>query len=221
MACASCQPRTPARILLAVQRPLLRRGLLAWLSENHPRAEVEVVQEPHLLLAALQESRPQLLLTEARVLTQVPIPEGLLPRVLLLGPGFSVAGLQRHESSAFCAQINDGLDEPALRLALERVLSCEREHAARCASDACELRVGLQPATLGLSARELEVFQRLGAGEAPREIAAALGLSVKTVEHYRAQIKDKLALRDSRELLEFAVLWLRGLASRPSQLRGR
>lgn len=221
MTCGSCQPRTPARILLAVQRPLLRRGLSVWLGENYPRAEVEVVQEPHLLLAALQVSRPQLLLTEARVLTQVPIPEGLLPRVLLLGPGFSVVGLQRHGCSAFCAEINDGLDEPALRLALGRVLGCEREHAAGCASDACELRVGLQPATLGLSARELEVFQRLGAGEAPREIAAALGLSVKTVEHYRAQIKDKLALRDSRELLEFAVLWLRGLASRPAQLRAR
>ncbi|WP_176764127.1 helix-turn-helix transcriptional regulator [Aquimonas voraii] len=204
-----------------MQRPLLRRGVLAWLDERFPQAEVEVVEDISQLLPALQLRRPRLLLTEAWVLSRVAIPPALLPRVLLLGPGPQVCMPPRPEHLAFCAQIGDGLDESTLCVALEQAIGCERPHAIHCASDACELRIRLQPATLGLSAREMEVFQRLGAGEAPREIAAALGLSVKTVEHYRAQIKDKLALRDSRELLEFAVLWLRGLASRPSQLRGQ
>lgn len=221
MTCLSCQLPAPARIALAVQRPLLRRGLLAWLGERYPRAEVEVVGEITQLVPTLQQRRPLLLLTEPWVLNRVPIPAALLPRVLLLGPGTQVGSPPRTERVPVCAQIGEGLDESALGVALGQAIGCERPHATHCASDACELRTRLQPAALGLSARELEVFQRLGAGEAPREIAAALGLSVKTVEHYRAQIKDKLALRDSRELLEFAVLWLRGLASRPSQLRGQ
>lgn len=220
MTCASCQPQTPARILLAVQRPLLRRGLLDWLGERYPWADVEVVEDMDRLLPALQQRRQQLLLAEAAVLARLPIPVALLPRVLLVGAGMGIGHPSRPERMAFCAEIGEAADESTLGTALERAIGCDRPHATHCAGDACALRVSLRPAALGLSARELEVFQRLGTGDAPREIATALGLSVKTVEHYRARIKDKLALRDSREPLEFAVLWLRGIVSRPSQLRG-
>lgn len=221
MICASRQPRqAPARILLAVQRPLLRRGLQAWLSEYAPQAQVEAIADAAALPGALQRAAPQLLLIEAGLLAQTAIPEPLLPRVLVLVPGPSVDRPAPLAGAAFCAYLCEDLDESALQRALDRALGCPRPHASHCAGNACELRSGLpEAAALGLSGRELEVFRRLGAGEAPREIAAALGLSVKTVEHYRARIKDKLGLRDSRALLEFAVLWLRGLASRPSPLR--
>lgn len=214
-----CHPREPLRILLAVQRPLLRRGLLHWLDEHYPAALLDTTDDASHLLVALRRHRPQVLLAESGLLSKARIADELLPRVLLLNPGQQCVGGTRIEPGPVCAQIGDGLDDASLQLALDRILACPRERAFDCASEACELRASCRPNSLGLSGRELDVFQRLGAGEAPREIAATLGLSVKTVEHYRAQIKDKLALRDSRELLEFAVLWRRGLASRPSQMR--
>lgn len=215
----SCHPREPLRILLAVQRPLLRRGLLHWLGEKYPTVPLECIDDVSQLLAALRRHRPHVLLTEPGLLSKARIADEHLPRVLLLNPGQHCVGGTRTEPGPVCAQIGDGLDDASLQLALDRVLNCPRERALDCANDACELRASCRPNSLGLSGRELDVFRRLGAGEAPREIAATLGLSVKTVEHYRAQIKDKLALRDSRELLEFAVLWRRGLASHPSQVR--
>jgi DNA-binding NarL/FixJ family response regulator len=59
-----------------------------------------------------------------------------------------------------------------------------------------------------LSDRELEVFQLIGQGLGTRRIAEELRLSVKTVESYRANIKDKLKLRDAVELMKHAVQWV-------------
>lgn len=58
-----------------------------------------------------------------------------------------------------------------------------------------------------LSDRELEVFLLIGRGMKTREIAEKLGLSIKTIECYRGHIKDKLKLRDSTALIQFASAW--------------
>lgn len=58
-----------------------------------------------------------------------------------------------------------------------------------------------------LSDRELEVFRLIGAGHATRQIADELHVSTKTVESYQAHIKEKLALRNARELVQYAVEW--------------
>lgn len=56
-----------------------------------------------------------------------------------------------------------------------------------------------------LSPREREVFERLARGQTQREAAEELGLSVKTVETYRARISDKLGLKTRAELVAFAL----------------
>ncbi len=63
----------------------------------------------------------------------------------------------------------------------------------------------LFPAIDSLSDRELEVFQLIGLGRGTSTIAKALNLSVKTVETYRSHLKRKLNLRDSAELVQYAV----------------
>jgi DNA-binding NarL/FixJ family response regulator len=57
------------------------------------------------------------------------------------------------------------------------------------------------------SDRELQVFQLIGEGLGTKEIAERLILSVKTIETYRAHIKEKLELRDARELVQYAIRW--------------
>ena len=59
-----------------------------------------------------------------------------------------------------------------------------------------------------LSLRELEVFELIGRGNSTREIAEQLHLSVKTIETYRAHIKDKLQLRSGTELMQRAIHWV-------------
>lgn len=60
-----------------------------------------------------------------------------------------------------------------------------------------------------LSDRELEIFRRIGQGHKTSEIADELSLSVKTVETYREQIKQKLLLENASELIRYAIEWVR------------
>jgi DNA-binding NarL/FixJ family response regulator len=62
-----------------------------------------------------------------------------------------------------------------------------------------------------LTDRELEVFQSIGRGLGTRRIAEELHLGIKTVESYRARIKDKLQLQDSTQLLQHAIQWVHSL----------
>jgi len=59
-----------------------------------------------------------------------------------------------------------------------------------------------------LSDRELHVFQMIGAGLRTQEIAEALGLSGKTIETYRENIKKKLDLPNAAALKNAALQWV-------------
>ena len=59
----------------------------------------------------------------------------------------------------------------------------------------------------GLTNREMDVFQLIGQGMSNRHIAKELSLSVKTVETYRSRIIEKLKMKDSSELVRYAVQW--------------
>ncbi len=56
-----------------------------------------------------------------------------------------------------------------------------------------------------LSPREGEILAALGRGESSKQIARALGLSVRTVETHRQNIKRKLNLEGQAELIKYAV----------------
>lgn len=62
------------------------------------------------------------------------------------------------------------------------------------------------PADL-LTDRELQVFELTGRGRSIRQIATQLHIGVKTVETYRARIRDKLKLESSSEMLQLAIKW--------------
>jgi DNA-binding NarL/FixJ family response regulator len=59
-----------------------------------------------------------------------------------------------------------------------------------------------------LSDREFQVFTLIGQGIGPRAIAEKLGLSVKTVEAHRENIKAKLGLGSGNELIRYAMQYL-------------
>ena len=59
-----------------------------------------------------------------------------------------------------------------------------------------------------LTNRELQVIQLIGSGKNNREIAAIMNIRLKTVEAHRFRIKEKLNLKHSTELIQFAVHWV-------------
>jgi DNA-binding NarL/FixJ family response regulator len=70
-----------------------------------------------------------------------------------------------------------------------------------------------------LTDRELAVFQMIGRGIGTRQIAEELCLGIKTVESYKARLKEKLRLQDGNELLQHAIEWVRDLGGEAGRTR--
>jgi DNA-binding NarL/FixJ family response regulator len=60
-----------------------------------------------------------------------------------------------------------------------------------------------------LSDRELEVFRMLGQGKITREIAAEMNVAIPTISTFKNRIKEKLGLKNSTEMILFAIQWFR------------
>ncbi len=56
-----------------------------------------------------------------------------------------------------------------------------------------------------LTAREREVFHLMAEGMTTKEIARRLGISVKTAENHRGRVLDKLDVRNTAELVRYAL----------------
>jgi DNA-binding NarL/FixJ family response regulator len=56
-----------------------------------------------------------------------------------------------------------------------------------------------------LTARQREVLTLVAGGHSTKQVAAELGLSVKTIEAHRSAIMDRLGIRDLAGLVRFAV----------------
>jgi DNA-binding NarL/FixJ family response regulator len=56
-----------------------------------------------------------------------------------------------------------------------------------------------------LTSREAEVLQLVAEGSANKQVAAALGISIKTVEKHRQHLMDKLNIHDTAGLTRYAI----------------
>jgi DNA-binding NarL/FixJ family response regulator len=61
------------------------------------------------------------------------------------------------------------------------------------------------PALEQLTRTERRVLKLIADGQTSREIAAALGISIRTVEHHRNNVAMKLDLHGSHALVKFAI----------------
>ena len=56
-----------------------------------------------------------------------------------------------------------------------------------------------------LSDREYEIMSRIASGKTVTEIAEELSLSVKTISTYRARVLEKLSVKNSAEIAQYAI----------------
>ena len=94
-------------------------------------------------------------------------------------------------------------DEPAHEIvtAIDAVMAGRSYFSAAVA---VRLSQASAPATL-LTQRERDVLRHIASGHANKQIAQALGLSVRTVETHRLNIKRKLGIDGQAELIKYAV----------------
>jgi DNA-binding NarL/FixJ family response regulator len=105
--------------------------------------------------------------------------------------------------------------EPAKTVlaALRKVLRGEVHVSEKMASAVVAKFVqgtGSPPLTLeSLSDRELEVFRMLGQEKGTRQIAEELNVALPTVATFKNRIKEKLGMKNSTELILYAIRWYR------------
>ena len=66
-------------------------------------------------------------------------------------------------------------------------------------------RAAVKKAQNVLSSREVEVLQLIAEGKANKQVAAELGISIKTVEKHRQHLMNKLDLHDTAGLTRYAI----------------
>lgn len=63
----------------------------------------------------------------------------------------------------------------------------------------------IKPNSTRLTSRETEVLQLVAEGSANKQVAAELGISIKTVEKHRQHLMDKLHIHDTAGLTRYAI----------------
>jgi two-component system, NarL family, invasion response regulator UvrY len=203
------------RLVLADDHPVFRAGLRELLSSHYP--DIEVAGEAATgeeTLAAAESLRPTVLLLDVAM----PGP-GFLNLLRLLRarcPEVAVLVLSAHPEEQYAIHVlragaagfvSKIAPLPDLVAAIRQAATGRRYVSHEAAGLLAEAVSG---APAGLSARELEVLRRIGAGRSVKEIAAELGISPKTVSTFRTRLLAKLGLHSTAELVRYAVD--RGLA---------
>jgi DNA-binding NarL/FixJ family response regulator len=205
------------RVLLADDHAIVRSGLRSVLESE---ADIEVVAEA----ADGNEAVEQALANDVDLaILDVSMPRmtGLQATVELLRrrPGLRVLILSVHDSEQyFFEAIKAGASGYVLKTAANRDLveacraSMRGEPFLYPAAVTALIRDYLERARRGeaipkdpLTPRELQVVKLIAEGHTSDEIATQLVISRKTVDHHRARILDKLAMRNGAELTRYAI----------------
>jgi len=210
------------RILIVDDHPLMRKGLALAIDAEPDLSVVAQAEDAEQALEAIEESNPDLAIVDI----SLPGMSGLelLKHMQALKPELRVLVVSRHDEALYAERaIRAGARGYVMKLeaadvivkAIRRVMNggiyVSDDINERLLLGIARGRDSLAKSPLEvLSDRELEVFELTGRGRSTREIAEKLHLSIKTVESYRARIKDKLNLTNAAELMQHAVNWVEG-----------
>ena len=205
------------RVVLADDHPIVRDGLRRLINQQ---ADMRVVGEAENGDAACQTAR--LLLPDVLVM-DLSMPglggQEATARVRRESPDVKVLVLTVHEERQYLTQL---LRAGASGYVLKRAAPAELVRAIRTVAEGGTY---IDPSLAGtvvegyldaekaasrasedlLSDREREVLVSIARGFTNKEIAGHLGLSVKTIETYKARVAEKLGLRTRVEIVRYAA----------------
>ncbi len=206
----------PIRALLADDHTLVRAGIRGLL-QGLPGVEVVgEAEDGHEALRLAEALRPDVVLLDIGM----PGLNGLevAGRLAALDPSIRVLILSMHTSEEYVLR---ALRAGCAGYLLKRSAVSELEVAVRAVargetylSPAVSKQVvddyvgrtgGAADPIDALTPRQREILQLVAEGNTSKEIAERLGLSFKTVEAHRAQIMERLGVRDLAGLVRFAV----------------
>jgi DNA-binding NarL/FixJ family response regulator len=203
------------RVLLADDHSLVRAGIRSLLNAM---ADVQVVGEASSgeeALALATREQPDIVLMDIAMKGITGLEAAV--RMRQANPGVRVLILSMHSGEEYVLQaLRAGaagylLKDAAtgeLELALRSVMRGESWLSPAVSRQVVEgyvQRAGADATPDVLTARQREVLRLVAGGKSTKEIAFFLNLSVKTVETHRAQIMERLGIRDVPGLVRYAL----------------
>ena len=213
------------RILVLDEQPLLRHGISAYLnsqpdmmvcgeggSVSDARSKVAECQ-PQFVVTALRLGAGDNLKLIKELKTQNPALRILVYSAFeesifaerAMRAGASGYVMKQAPSETLAVAIRE-IVKGGIYVSREVALSAFRKSLQRQRKNDYALRPA--PSLEELCNREMHIFQLLGSGLGTRQIAQSLGLSVKTIESHRENIKHKLHVSSSAELRVCAAKWV-------------
>lgn len=208
------------RVLLADDHTLVRAGIRRLLEGLTDVEAVEEAQDASQALQIAQRWQPEVAFLDIAM----PGRSGLdvLPEFRQLAPATAVVMMSMHADLAY---VRSALERGARGFVVKDSAPAELELALRAAmAGETFLSPRLSSRMMGLngtgnvrndldalSPRQSEILRLMAKGRGTKEIAADLGISVKTVETHRARMMEALGIRRANDLLRFAVQ--RGLSN--------
>jgi DNA-binding NarL/FixJ family response regulator len=213
-------PSRKSRVFVVDDHPIVRQGLSQLINREADLMVCGEAENARSALDAIVPAKPDILIVDV----SLDGPDGidLLKTIRSMDSRLPVLMLSMHDESLYAERaLRAGANGYIMKQeATDRVLTALRQILAgevyvsdRIAQKMMQqfIRgsgVAKQSTMEELTDRELEVFRLIGQGHGTRQIAEELHLSVKTVESYYAHIKDKLSLKNARELVQHAVQWV-------------
>ncbi len=214
-------------VFIVDDHPIVRQGLALLINREPDLAVCGDAEEADSALRLIAAMKPDLVVVDISLNG----PDGLdlLKNIRTRDPGLPVLILSMLDELLYAERaLRAGASGYIMKqeatqkvlVAIRRILSGDMYVSDRMANKMLHRLAGdASPADCspiaGLTDRELEVFRLIGEGHGTRQIAEELHISVKTVESYQAHIKEKLSLKNSRELVQQAIQWTIG--EKPTQ----
>lgn len=203
------------RVLLVDDHALVRAGMRSLLREIDGVEVVAEASDGAEALAAAERERPDVVLMDIAMKGM----NGLeaAARLRERQPAAKIVILSMHTSEEYvllalragaAAYLIKDSATSELELALKCVMRGETYLSpaiSRQVVDGYVQRVGMGTGPDPLTPRQRDVLKRIAEGRSTKEIAFDLNLSVKTVETHRAQIMDRLGIRDVAGLVRYAM----------------
>lgn len=199
----------PDRILLVDDHPVVRRGLRELLSTAFPGVTIQEASTGARAVNLVSAEEWSLMLLDL----SLPDYSGLevLRRVRAIRPAMPVLMLSMHAADRFERRaIAAGASGYLMKHAdddelIAAVASHVRAEALAPSVPKEEPSRAFAPMHQVLSKREFTTLCLIGRGRTISEIAAELGLSVKTVSTYRSRTLAKMKMQTTAELMHYAI----------------
>lgn len=220
MAAATGKKSRVARVLVVDDHPVVRLGYSDLINQQPDLEVCGEAADVAEALAQLESSQPDLMIVDISLKQSDGL--DLIRQVKARRPATRLLIVSAHDEALFAERglragaigyVNKEEAIDRLVEAIHRVLRGEiyiRDAvASRMMCRAIGRKSDLQRSPVEtLSNRELETFRLLGQGYKTRMIAERMGVSFKTVESYRENIKKKLNIKSAAELVRHAVQWM-------------